>query len=128
MANNRDSCGSYLSDEELVIIRLGGRACGPPATNGAGYTVSQILALTSSYSFLAKIKIYLVHNCNGKSEKPYSRGSRKSLIEEQRYSVRASFVVGLTDKYTSSCDMISIALQVQDGIGSRRQQYFSNDF
>ena len=82
MANNRDSCGSYLSDEELVIIRLGGRACGPPpATNGAGYTVSQILALTSSYSFLAKIKIYLVHNCNGKSEKPYSSGSRKSQID-----------------------------------------------
>ena len=100
MANNRDSCGSYLSDEELVIIRLGGRACGPPATNGAGYTVSQILALTRSYSFLAKIKIYLVHNCNGKSEKPYSSGSRKSLIEEQRYSVRALFVVGRTNKYT----------------------------
>ena len=125
MANNRDSCGSYLSDEELVIIRLGGRACGPPATNGAEYTVSQILALTRSYSFLAKIKIYLVHNCKGRSEKPYNR---KSLIEEQRNSVRALFVVEQTDKYTFSCDTISISLQLQDGIGSRRQQYFSNDF
>ena len=99
----------------------------------SGHQWSRVHSLANSgidqfFSFLAKIKIYLVHNCNGKSEKPYSSGSRKSLIEEQRYSVRALFVVGRTDKYTSSCDMISIALQVQDGIGSRRQQYFSNDF
>ena len=43
MANNRASCGSYLSDEELVIIRLGlpSTASTPTTNNNIGFVYSQ---------------------------------------------------------------------------------------
>ena len=43
MTNNRASCGSYLSDEELVIIRLGlpSTASTPTTNNNIGFVYSQ---------------------------------------------------------------------------------------
>ena len=109
MANNRDSCGSYLSDEELVIIRLGGRSCGPLASNGPGYTVSQIVAKTS-YSFLAKTKIYLVQNCNGKSEKPHSIVATVFCL--------CLICCRVNRTYTFSCDTICKCRMVSEVGGS----------
>lgn len=62
MANNRASCGSYLSDEELVIIRLGlpSTASTPTTNNNIGYTseetnlVSNFIAERSSVEAEAK--------------------------------------------------------------------------